>query len=44
MPMKKGSLSRFSGFDKIRIAPTCAIASVRIVGGSAGGSPGSRDR
>ena len=30
--MKKMSFSRFSGFDRIRIAPTCAMASVRIVG------------
>ncbi len=30
--MKKISFSRFSGLDRIRIAPTWAIASVRIVG------------
>ena len=36
MPMKSGICPRFSGFDRIRIAPTCATHSVRIVGGSAG--------
>ena len=38
--MKKMSFSRFSGFDRIRIAPTWAIASVRMVAGSTGCSPG----
>ena len=33
--MKKISLFWFSGLARIRIAPTCATASVRIVGGSA---------
>ena len=36
MPAKKISRWRFSGFARIRIAPTCATASVRIVGGSTG--------
>ena len=40
MPMKKISFSLFSGLDRIRIAPTWAIASVRIVAGSTGSSPG----
>ena len=42
--MKRISFPRFSGFDRIRMAPTCATHSVRIVGGSAGGSPGVCDR
>jgi len=37
--MKKMSFSRFSGFDRMRMAPTCATASVRIVGGSPGVPP-----
>ena len=36
MPAKKISRWRFSGLARIRIAPTCATASVRIVGGSTG--------
>ena len=36
---EKSSFSRFSGFARIRIAPTWAMASVRIVGGSTGASP-----
>ena len=32
------SFSRFSGFDRIRIAPTWAMASVRIVAGRTGAS------
>ena len=40
MPMKKISLSLFSGLDRIMIAPTWATASVSRVGGSATGSPG----
>ena len=36
MPAKNGSRCRFSGFARIMIAPTCATASVRIVGGSTG--------
>ena len=36
MPAKNGSRCRFSGFARIRIAPTCATASVRMVGGSTG--------
>ena len=36
MPAKKISRCRFSGFARIMIAPTCATASVRIVGGSTG--------
>src|SRR5262249_35387694 len=35
MPAKNGSRCRFSGFARIRIAPTWATASVRIVGGIA---------
>ena len=37
IPTNKGILSPFSGFDRIRIAPTCATHSVRIVGVRAGG-------
>ena len=44
MARKKINLSRFSGFERIKIAPTCATASVKIVGGSAGRSPGVRDK
>ena len=40
MPAKKGRRWRFSGFARIRIAPTCATASVRIVGGSTGRAVG----
>ena len=41
MPMKKMSLSLFSGLARIMMAPTCATASVRIVGGRVGVCPGS---
>jgi hypothetical protein len=37
--MKKMSFSRFSGLERIRIAPTYAMAPVRMVGGSVGRSP-----
>ena len=43
MPAKNGSRCRFSGLARIRIAPTCATASVRIVGGSTGAPFGSCD-
>ena len=33
IPLNNGIRPRFSGFDRIRIAPTCAMHSVRIVGG-----------
>ena len=36
MPAKNGRRWRFSGLARIRIAPTCATTSVRIVGGSTG--------
>src|SRR4029453_19311558 len=44
MPAKKGSRWRFSGLARMRIAPSCAIASVRIVGGSTGAPPPDRDK
>ena len=36
MPMNKGRRWRFSGFARIRIAPTWAMASVSRVGGKTG--------
>jgi len=40
MPMKRMSRSRFSGFARMRMAPTCPTASVRMVGGREGRCPG----
>src|SRR3954454_8776181 len=44
MPAKNGSRSRFSGLARIRIAPTCATASVSIVGGTTASPFGDRER
>src|SRR5689334_11970500 len=44
MPAKNGSRCRFSGLARIRIAPTCATASVRIVGGITASPSAVRDR
>jgi len=44
IPARSGSRWRFSGFARMRIAPTWAMASVSSVGGNTGPPPASCDR